>query len=371
MCTAKTYAILALTALLIASAGCGLLATVTPGPESISTPEPTAAATETPTATPTPQVALSRDIPQTVEAPTPTHEPLPVVVLEPTVAATATPAPPTTISECTPDTLQDPPAAYAEIIDLLTELWIVDAELCTAVAQQPWAIGQGHQFGGGTIEQRRLVLESLRRLGSADPETAKSVTNIFWFAAGLTYMHARAFHELSHISTEDSELVRMVASSGWFTIGNFDATKLSIALADFRRSGLISTHVELARVIARQWLEGDIPVIIPFGAISNVAAADIELAMRIAALPWLADGLGRDGWEASAIVGLGDLASADIELVRQIASLSWFVDGIDSEESEAIERLATLAFDDVEAARQIVASSWFTDGIDYNDRDMI
>ncbi len=374
MSIAKIYVVLASITLLVTAAGCGLLATVTPGPESIASPTPTVVATDVPTATPEVQVSLTEDVPQTVEAPTATPAPLRIVIVEPTVAATdeppATPAPPRTISACTRDVLQDPPVAYAEIIDSLTELWVLDPELCSAIAGQAWIIGQEQQGrGGGTIDEKRSVLESIRELASVDLVVANLTANAIWFSDGLTFMEALVIHEFSDISIEDAELARIIAGSDWFIHGDFWPTNIAIVLADLRAHGLISTHRDLTRTIARHWLGSETHVDLPLSAISNVASADIELAMHIATLPGLTDEFSPD--EISAIVELGQIASADIELVRQITSLPWFVDGIDWRELDAIERLATLAFDDVEAAWQIVVSSWFTDGIDYNDRDRI
>ena len=145
-------------------------------------PAPTVAATQPPTATAT---LAATDVP--------------------TVTAAFLQA----IAECTAEATQGEREAYASIADLLFKLWLLDPELCAVVAKQPWILGQEQGDGSnGTLEEKRLVLESIHRLGSADIELANLAVSVPWLVDGLNAWEAQVIHELSNLAEKNANLAR-------------------------------------------------------------------------------------------------------------------------------------------------------------------
>ena len=200
----------------LTAVGCGLVATVTPGPGSVSTPEPTVAATALPTATATVQETINEPTSEATEALTATPGSDSISTLEPTPTAIDTP-PPTEIvqepiTECNAGTLEAPPEAYADFVDLLTKLWLLDAELCSAIVKQPWILGQsGADGGGAALKDKLILLESLYNLASTDLELADLVVSVPWFADELTYWKRRVVLELSNLAAKNADLARIIA----------------------------------------------------------------------------------------------------------------------------------------------------------------
>ena len=169
-----------------------------------------------------------------------------ISTLEPTPTAIDTP-PPTEIvqepiTECNAGTLEAPPEAYADFVDLLTKLWLLDAELCSAIVKQPWILGQsGADGGGAALKDKLILLESLYNLASTDLELADLVVSVPWFADELTYWKRRVVLELSNLAAKNADLARIIAGFPWFTEGLFDEPKVVFAVSDLNESGLIST----------------------------------------------------------------------------------------------------------------------------------
>ena len=361
MCITRLYPALSSIALLVAAAGCALVATVTPGPGSIATPAPTVAATDSPPATAT---VAATDVPTVTATLAATDAPPATATLAATDVPTITVAVQQAIAECTAEAAQGDQEAYAGIADLLVEIWLVDAQLCTVVAKQPWILGQEQGDGSnGTLEERRLVLESLHRLASADIELANLAVNVPWLVDGLSHVEARILEELSNLAIRDANLGRTIAEYPWFNDGSFHPPALTSALLQLVQHRLMSTDVELARTVADVWLASGVPTFLPIGTISNLASGDIGFELQMAGLSWLKDGV--TDQEKLYIRNLQDLASADFDFARQVAGLPGFTDGIagHGNESFAIHRLASLATLDIGLARQMAALPWFADGI--------
>ena len=255
-----------------------------------------------------------------------------------------------------------PPEAYADFTDLLTKLWLFDAELCTAIVKQPWLLGQSQPFSiNVTVDDKRLVIESLHGLALADRGLAQDVADVSWLTDEMTYWEAKVLIEVGNLATKDADLARMIAGFRWFIDGSFQLSKASIAISELHDLSLKATDIGLARAVAGLWLEDGVSELPPIGALSRLALVDIELALQITALSWFTHA--KTGVEQSAISNLVDLVSVDVDVARQVANLSWFTDGITWQERSAIEGLANLATQDVELARQTVYQPWFIDGI--------
>ena len=128
--------------------------------------------------------------------------------------------------------MEAPPEAYADFVDLLIELWLLDAELCSTVVTQPWIIGHMEADGGdAALNDKLILLESLYNLALTDLELANLVVSVPWFSDQLTYWEPRVVLELSSLAAKDPGLARMIAGFPWFTEGLFDEPKVVFAIS--------------------------------------------------------------------------------------------------------------------------------------------
>ena len=122
--------------------------------------------------------------------------------------------------------MEAPPEAYADFVDLLTNLWLLDAELCSAIVKKPWLLGQSQAgYVSVTVDGKRLVLESLYGLALADRGLAQDVVSVSWLADELTYWEAKVLIEVDNLATKDAGLARMIAGFPWFIDGSFHLSK--------------------------------------------------------------------------------------------------------------------------------------------------
>ena len=293
-------------------------------------------------------------MPSRVPSPTPTYTATPSPTSTPTVREVA--------AERIAEAAEGPPESYADIVDLLVDLWLLDAELGTAAAKRPWIVGQKQADDGDRTPISDLrILVVLNRIALADVGLARVSMSVPWFADGLTNDEYYVVHRLSEIATKDIELARLIGSFSWFTDGSFDAQDASLALVDLER--MTSADTELARIVAENWLADGISRHDWFAleALNNLSTRSLGLARRISVLRWLMDDVSPN--EAAAVNDLNHLAAFDIEFAKKITDSAWFENrssfGFDVLRS--LNRLTTL---DSDVFRELAGQPWFADGLD-------
>ena len=369
--------------LMVAAAGCDTTEPETTGGSTVPSPRSTTTATQmptTPTLTPT-------NTPVVTPCHTPTSEPTPspaatqtsvptathVPTVRPTQTATATPQPTSTPSpsptatptptarevaaahlvEAIPWFENPPGAAYADIAEVLIDLWLRDTDLGNAVAGLPWVADR-------VSEEEAGVLHSLRYIADADQGLAKQVVSYPWFGDDVTDVELKAVGSLGSIASQDLDLARLAASLPWFAD---DVTDVELKALD-ALGNLASTDLELARLVASlPWFADDVTDIEldAVGALGNLASTDLELARLAASLPWFADHV--TDVELKALDALGNLASTDLELARLVASLPWFADDVTDIELDALHDLGSIASQDLDLARLVASLPWFADDV--------
>ena len=148
-------------------------ATSTPSPTLTPSPSPTATAAPSPTLTPLPSpTATATPSPTATATPTPTPSPSPTATATATPSPTPTPSPSPTAT-ATPTVrevavariaaaIDGPPEAFADIAELLVELWLLDTDLGTSAAKLPW-VARGidsHDAGKNRIFERSALANS-------------------------------------------------------------------------------------------------------------------------------------------------------------------------------------------------------------------
>ena len=186
------------------------------------------------------------------------------------------------------------------MIDLLVDLWLLDAELGAAAARQ-------HRVMGQKDPSDREVFRTLLGVASADVEMAKLVAQVSWFVDGLTHGELRILRRLGQIATESTELARLIASFPWFTDGSFPAEG---ALVDI----LSDSDIELLREMSgRPWFaEGGPFVYYVLRSVGRLTGLGADVLSKLTDQPWFADGLDKDEAALMVTLGLSALESPDL-----------------------------------------------------------
>ena len=341
-------------------------ATPTPVPTATPTPVPTATPTPVPTATPTPiPTATPTPVPTATPTPVPTATPTPVPTATPTPVPTATPTPVPTAREAAAERIagliEGPPEAYAGIVDVLVDLWLLDAELGAAAAKQPCITHASE----ACRRVRRSLEEDVTRIASANVALARLVVSAPWLSDGLTYVELILLRFLGDVTTKDAELAAQFAGFPWFSDGSFRAAEASGALRSL--NDLASTDIELARKMAGVWqAQGSLPLG-TLGHLNELASKDIELARQMAER-WLTDGVTED--EQVVVFRLDQLAVYDLELARKMIGLPWFFDRAIFTKY-VLTSLNSLAHLHPDLLGKLSGQPWFTDGLNEEEAALV
>ena len=262
--------------------------------------------------------------------------------------------------------VEGPSQAYADILDLLVDLWIVDPLLGAEVASQPWVVGQRQTDDGDrTRSGDRQLLIQILRIASEDVGLATLLVRVPWFLDGVTYSELTVLRLLGDVLVEDAELARLIASFPWFIDESFDGSDTSSAL--WALIDLAFTDTQLARHIAKLWLAEGLSFYQPYTLqfLSTLAHKDTALAGQIAALPWLVDGITQE--ESAAVLRLNELADVDITLTRKLVSQAWLSDSGKTSAEHVLSSLGILARSHEELLNELTSQTWFADGIERDE----
>ena len=235
-------------------------------------------------------------------------------------------------------------------------MWIEDSELAETVARMPWVADDVSD------EELEVIMESLPRIASEDPELTKLLLTSLWVTDGFNDNEWLAFKELLITVWDHLELTRLLISSPWVA------------------AGASSNEPSMQGIIAD---------------LQQIAWADWEMARFAATAPWVVDGVNRG--EARVLRLTSSAASRnDLEKGRRLLDLpSAIGDLVDDEHvlydvayvgSFSIPAAITLAdyldgrsrdmgkhlvhsFDYLaqvspEFLTQLVVQPWFADGLD-------
>ena len=310
----------------VASAACGL-----PGPKSAADPS----------ATPSGQISIALEPLESIVTPSASPSPTPTLADGRSPSPSASPSPtPTPADGRSPspsptpfarnaaagriaEVIDAPAEAYAHLLDPLIDLWLLDAELGSAIARQSW-VTDDEQAGDAERSRfdNRRILEELNVIAAKDIELARLAVRLPWFSDSLTYDELAFLGHLAELATRDQESARLITSFPWFTDGSFDGMDASYGLRSLNE--LATRDVELSRRIVELWLAEGFPPWRTLRYVASFAWKDIEVARRLAEVSWLVDGVTED--ELRALVILMDLGDLHIDLARETSGHPWFAD---------------------------------------------
>ena len=263
------------------------------GPTPTRRPFPTSESTAVTPPPPTPFPTPSPLVPPTM---TPGITPDPAATPVPTPAPTPTPreVAAAQLAGAIPWFDISSGSSHDEVTDLLIELWLRDSDLGGRVGGLQWV---ADEVDGGEIDALRV----LREIVSTDLKLARQLVGYPWFVDGVNDDELQTLEALRHSASKDVQLARLVA--------------------DFARSEY------------------------------DVGAQDAVLARQVAGLPWLADGVTDDEWDA--VRYMAATMEKDAALAQRVVNLSWFADGINYYESQFLDFLGDTASEDVGLARLV------------------
>ena len=308
-----------------------LVACAAPTPAPTPTAPPTATATPTPTPTPSPTPApMATATPPSTPSPTsiPTASPTPTPIPQP--AATATPQPTAT---------PEPPyaAAGGRIVTLVHTQWdIVHFNVLRDLARTaPMAfdavmdwLGDGRQPGRST----KLLLDDYVEFVNADELTAARVISMP-FLEEVDYLDQGVVRLLRDIASNDKEALDWILAHPALEGGITDANAGTVFLLDLERE--------------------------------NPAAGRM-----IRNLPWVQDGIAREGWEDDTVSALVEIARRLPMTFQALIGRTWIQDGPTSEEWSMLTAFAGVPLDNnVEAA--LLVGMPFLDAVDRADARLI
>ena len=267
------------------------------------TPTPTPTATVPPTGTPTPTATVPpTGTPTPAPLPTPTNEEIAVEYLSHAISWFSNP----------PDTV------HSDAAEAITAIWLMDASLGDEVARMPWVID------------------------------------------GVNDEESRVFVHLSKVGVEEPEFLRLLLGSPWVIDGvndvEWEAFQLLVAIS--------RDHKDLAMLVANVPLEEDEEVLQTVELLVEIGAADFELARRIAAVPWVADGVREEERRLLAMVLVGSDSSPELVefLLGGLLEISSHLPG--NLRDYLVDSLSYLAIESPQVLDRLRAQPWFQDGID-------
>ena len=293
---------------------------VSPSASPLSTPKPADGRSPSPSASPspTPKPADGRSLSPSA-SPSPTPKPADGRTPLPSPTPSARNAAAGRIAEV----IDAPAEAYAHLLEPLIDLWLLDAELGSAIARKSWVTDDEQ---AGDAERPRLddrrILEELNVIAAKDIELARLAVRLPWFSDSLTYDELGFLGYLAELATKDQESARLITSFPWFADGSFHRTDALLGLRALNE--LATMDVELSRRIVEFWLAEGFPPWPTLRYVARFAWKDMEIARRLAEVPWLVDGVTKD--ELRALEILLDLGDLHIDLARETSGHPWFAD---------------------------------------------
>jgi len=186
----------------------------------------------------------------------------------------------------------------------------------------------------GVGPQAHQGVAAIRLAATVDMELAEFLSGYRWLPDGITPTEAIALAEIADLASQDPDIAELLASSEGFVSG-----------------GTIQ-HVAKGA-----------------GHLSGIYRADPALGRKVAAYPWIADGVTRI--EAGALFGIDELLRSPVQanpaLAEKLAGHSWIADGITAVEIKALDDF--LAFQKVaeqmgsNLPEWLAGYSWVADGI--------
>ena len=163
---------------------------------------------------------------------------------------------------------------------MLVALWLLDTELGTAVAKQPWIIGRKQDDDGDRSRTGdRRILEDLHGIASTDIEMAKLSVDAPWFVDRETYDEHMVLHWLRALAYMDIELARQISGLSWF-----------------EDNGILSNYV--------------------LRSLISLASSETDVLSKLTSQPWFSDGLDEEG--AALVVTLGWVAGLSPDLYTDL-----------------------------------------------------
>ena len=316
--------------------------TSTPAPTNTSTPLPSPTYTATPTYTPT---ATATPTPTDTPTPLPTHTPtaMPTVTPIPSPTPTNTPPPPPTptptaeeraaahLSEIIPWFRDPPDDDHSKAAEVLTAIWIRDAELGTTVAKLPW-------FVNGVDSTDLQISRSLLRLTLHDVDVARMASSLAWLADEVTQDEHIALQSLANLMVIDFQLAEAIASLAWFR----DDITIYESQALNAMQVISLEHLELVKQLPSSTrFADDITVFesLALDALGEITHLRPDLALH---------------WGRGALHGKGDLGLHVLNSIFRFRQIQlpawsrlerqpWFADGLDDEEIALVTVLGVAA----------------------------
>ena len=240
---------------------------------------------------PCPVAAAPTRIPVRRSTPTPT--PAPEASPAPTAGPTRTPTPAT--------------AAAPTPMPAVAATRVPAAAREGSAAALPWVLD-------GLSEHERAALKGLQHVEREHPSLAPAILSLEWVRDGIIYGgESGALSGLQSIPAENTALLRILVASPWFANG--------IATEE-QRIG---------------WVQ-----------VLMINSRDPSLAVRAAALTWVADGT--TDWEWKQISKLQHFLEVDAALAHRVVGEHWFADGISPIEGNLMFYLERLARQNVDEA---------------------
>ena len=213
----------------------------------------------------------------------PTNTPTP----SPTPTPTAEERAASHLSEIIPWFKNPPDNSSSEAAQIITDIWLQDADLGETVAKLPW-------LAGGVSSHNQSTIWLLRAIALLDLELARAVVSHPWPIDSSSSHYEQILAIVIETGEMDLELAKQMVEYPWLIDG----------VSEDELQTLYSLYF--------------------------ITLADIDLARMIANYHWLDDNL--TDAERRTLVVLDELARANLELAQSKATFSWISDGVTDDE---------------------------------------
>ena len=271
-------------------------------------------------------------------------------------------------------------------IPALEQISAWDGDASRAIVDLPWL---GDEVESGEV----IVLDLLVAIAEEDPGMALTLAESPVLSRGVTPETHFTLLTIGDIAREDPALARDIAESpqiadgisgnelGAFT-GSDDyylerLAQQSPAAADALKgypwatsdTSQGQTGPRGALLAMPPFQTASTPERLAKALIYFISRHDPALAERVAAFPWMADGVTVQ--ETRALFGLEALAGRDVPLAHSLLELPWLEDDVTRYEAWAISRVGEIRASDETSANLLVNQPWFRDGLDGEDHALI
>ena len=246
-------------------------------------------------------------------------------------------------------------ARESTVIQNLLYIAVISRPAASSLVDQDW-------IRDGTSDMEARAIDEMGYIEDADVLT--SITALDWVQDGIGIGEVGAIEDLSIISNEDAQAGLSLLFLAWVVDG-----------LDEPESGAINVITDSfnpkfsPEMIGFDWVQDGIEQgeVEALQYLSYLARQDAPLALSLATLGWIRDGL--DDLERAALDWIGDFDSQKV--TSSVIALPWVQDGIGTGEVEAIELLSHVANDDPAVGLTLAGLGWVQDGLRDHETDAI